>query len=105
MVSTLQVSKAILSLSATHLMLRTVVIRQLQPLLSQMFLHERVHDYLLTNGMSRNFPRQLTSPAFLRVGVSGGFDVLIVVVVHLYAVQLANSSCGISVSEPLGDLP
>ena len=71
----------------TYLVVFTVLIRKFDALLAEMFLHQRVDDNFLPDGVTCDLPRKLVSPAFLGILVPRCADILVVILVHLKNVQ------------------
>lgn len=69
----------------TNLMLLPIMISQFEAFFAHMFLHERVHDDLFANGVTRDFPGELAGPTALGIDVvfTKGENVLVVVFIHL----------------------
>lgn len=77
----------------TYQVLLPVVVRELLALVAEMLLHQRVDNYLLADGMSRDLPTQLVGPASARLDVVLGECTLVLVVVLIHLPSRLAQDC------------
>jgi hypothetical protein len=68
-------------------MVGSVFIGKFLTLLTEVFFHEWVDDYFLSNSVAGYLPSELARPTFLSVGIAIGFDIMVVIFVHLSRVM------------------
>lgn len=62
-----------------RLMFLSILVGHLFPVRSNIFLHGRIHNQLLSNGMSRQFPHKLIAPPILGIAVTGILDLIVII--------------------------
>jgi len=65
-------------------MICTVLVCEPLALGTKVFLHQRVDDEFLADGVSSDFPDKLAGPTVLSVSIASALDILVIVCIHLH---------------------